>query len=198
MVNQYIDCRRQPLRRICVVCQLRINTLIIRIVYNTLLIRIVQESTHWRALTRLLDIQLMVVRNRGTSSLILPIRIIQRITVCIKEIWIIKPISTVQRPIFTLPLILVFQTNHECVTPLLGVHRIHLTSDMACADRSLIANLYTFTIFLTTLRSYHDNTIGTTSTVDSGSGSIFQDLHRLDIIRVHQVEVLHNNTVYHI
>ncbi len=140
----------------------------------------------------------MVVRNGRTSCLILPIRIIQRITTCIKEIRIIKPISTVQRPIFPLPLILVFQTNHECVTPLLGVHRIHLTSDMACADRSLIANLYTFTIFLTTLSCNHDNTIGTTGTIDSGSGSVFQYLHGLDIIRVHQVEVLHYYAIHYI
>ena len=143
------------------------------------------------------------MRDRCTSCLILPICIIKRITVRIEETTICKPIRTISRPVKWIailirsPSILILNTLHKSIAPLLRIHRIHLTSAMSQAYRTRVANLRS-TFFVTTFRSNHDNTIGTTSTIDSGSGSIFQYLHRLDVIRVHQIEVLHYYAVHNI
>ena len=198
VVHQYVHSRWQPRCRVGIVGHLGVDTLVVGIVHDTLLIGVVQESTHRGVLAGLLDIQLVVVRNRCASSLVLPVRIVNRITIGIEVITIIEPIRTVQWPTLALVFVLVLQTLHEGIAPLRSGQCIHLAGDVACADRTLVADLYTLAILLTTLRRNHDDTVRTTRTIDSGCGSILQHLHRLNIVRVHQVEVLHYDTIDHI
>ena len=177
VVNSQVNRSRQPLSWLSVVSDLSVQTLAESSFYDTLLVCVVQESTHRRVTASLLDVQLVVVRQRCTSCHVLPVCIVNRLTISCKEFTVSKPVCWIQRPILTLVLVFVFKTLHESVAPFLSVQSVHLTSDRSNAYRTLVRDLCTVATLLTTLSSNQDNTVSTTSTVDSCCRSILQDFH---------------------
>ena len=140
----------------------------------------------------------MVVRKSSACSLVLPVGVIERVTVSIKVVAIVKPVGTVQAPILTLICIFILKTNHESVAPLLSVEHVHLTSHCADRERTVVADACALLVLQTTLCGNEDNAVGATSTVDSGCRSILQHLHRLDVVRVDHAEAFHHHAVNHI
>ena len=78
------------------------------------------------------------------------------------------------------------------------IQQVHLTGNMTDADRPLIADRGSFAVFLSPFGCDHNNSVGTTCTVDGSSRSVFQHFHGFDIIRVNQSEVFHHDTVHYI
>ena len=183
VVNCQVNSCRQPLSWLSVVSDLSVQTLAESSFHDTLLVCVVQESTHRRVTASLLDVQLVVVRQRCASCNILPVCIVQWLTVSVEVVSVSKPICRIQRPVkfvtlrVTTPLVFVFKTLHESVAPFLSVQSIHLTCDRRNAYRTLVRDLCTVATLLTTLSSNQDNTVSTTSTVDSCCRSILQDFH---------------------
>ena len=99
VVNSQVNRSRQPLSWLSVVSELSVQTLAVSSFYDTLLICVVQESTHRRVTVSLLDVQLVVVRQRCASCNILPVCIVQWLTVSIEVVSVSKPICRIQRPV---------------------------------------------------------------------------------------------------
>ncbi len=140
----------------------------------------------------------MVVRDGRAGSLVLPVGIVERIAVGIEVAAVVEPVGTVERPVVAVVFVLVLQTLHEGVAPLLGVEHVHLAGHGTDAERALIAHLGAGFTLETALGGHHDDTVGTAGTVDGGSRSVLEYFHRFNVVRVDQREVGHHHTVDHI
>ena len=79
--------------------------------------------------------------------------------------------------------------------PFIAVHHLYFAGSLLYSDIAIIINLDSplFSLF----GRHQDDTVGTTRTIDSRGGSIFQHLDRFDIRRAQLIQAYHDRNTVH-
>ena len=147
------------------------------------------------------DADLVIMVDSRLISLILPIGIIQRVTVSIEQIRQIRRrhfLVLALRIPFRIIFLPVIHRGIVILPPLGSVHQVQFLRHFTDRDITVVRDLRFF-VLDTSFRRNHDHAIRSTSTIDSRGGGILQYLQGFDLTRIQQIDIAYaNHAIYHI